>query len=130
MNTTELLGEITAGNITLKAALEAAFDEGIRSKKEYQPSKYKIIRSYSSGVFMGVVESRNGKEGIIRDARRLWYWDGAATLSQLAEKGTSKPAKCKFPCAVARLELTEIIEVIDITPEAKNSIDGVAIWEE
>jgi hypothetical protein len=33
MNTAELLGEITAGNITLKAALEAAFDEGNRSQK-------------------------------------------------------------------------------------------------
>jgi len=92
--------------------------------------EYKIVRTYSGGVFAGYVESRNGKEVIMRDARRLWYWSGAASLSQLAMEGTSKPNDCKFPIAVDRVELLEAIEILDVTPKAKESICLVPVWKE
>jgi len=92
--------------------------------------RYVIVRTYSAGVFAGEMESRTGKEGIIRNARRLWYWEGAASLSQLAVDGVSKPENCKFPCEVDRIELTEIIEILDVTDKAKKSIKGVPIWKE
>lgn len=53
--------------------------------------KYVIVRTYSAGVFAGNLKSRNGKEVVLTNARRLWYWAGAASLSQLAVNGTSKP---------------------------------------
>lgn len=90
--------------------------------------EYCIVRTYSAGVFAGYVESLNGKECVVRDARRIWYWDGAASLSQLAVDGTSKPDKCKFPVAVDRVLLTEAIEVIPCTAKAKKSIEGVPVW--
>lgn len=65
----------------------------------------------------------------MRDARRLWYWSGAASLSQLAMEGTKDPENCKFPCKVNRVELLEVIEILDVTPEAQKSIEGVALWE-
>jgi len=90
--------------------------------------KYVIVRTYSAGVFAGYLESRDGKEGVILDARRLWYWDGAASLSELAMKGVSKPENCKFPCEISRVEVTEIIEILDCTEEAKKSIATVKVW--
>jgi hypothetical protein len=92
-------------------------------------SPYKIVRTYSAGVFLAIVESRNGQEAVLRDARRLWYWDGAASLSQLAMEGTVAPENCKFPIAVDRVEVLQVIEIIDVTPKAKASIDGVKIWK-
>lgn len=92
--------------------------------------KYQIVRTYSAGVFAGYVESRTGQEVIMRDARRIWYWAGAASLSQLAIDGTSKPGECKFPEAVDRVELFQVIEILDVTAKAKNSIEGVAIWRQ
>ena len=89
---------------------------------------YCIVRTYSAGVFAGYLEKRVGKEGVVRKARRIWYWDGAASLSQLAVYGTSKPENCKFPCEVEKVELTEIIEVIECTKKAKESIKGVDVW--
>ena len=91
---------------------------------------YRIVRTYSAGVFAGYLESRNGKEVVMRDARRLWYWAGAASLSQLAMEGTSNPKECKFPCAVDRVELLEAIEILDVTPKAKESILGVKVWKQ
>lgn len=91
--------------------------------------RYVICRTYSAGVFAGYLESKIGQEVVMQNARRIWYWDGAASLSQLAMEGTSKPANCKFPCAVNRVELTQVIEILDCTQKAKDSIEGVSIWK-
>lgn len=89
---------------------------------------YCIVRTYSAGVFAGYVKERNGKEAIVLKARRLWYWEGAASLSELAMHGVYKPEKCKFPCEVESVELTEVIEVIRATVKARESIEGVPVW--
>ena len=91
---------------------------------------YCIVRTYSAGVFAGYVKERNGKEGIVLNARRLWYWAGAASLSQLSQEGVSKPKECKFPCEVMEVQLSEIIEVLPCTEKAQESIASVAIWAE
>jgi len=91
---------------------------------------YVIVRTYSAGVFAGYLESRKGQEVVLKNVRRLWYWDGAASLSQLAMEGVKKPENCKFPCEVDRIELLQAIEILDCTEEAKQSIDNVAIWKQ
>lgn len=93
-----------------------------------QTERYVIVRTHSAGAFAGVFESRAGREVVLRDARRLWYWSGAASLSQLATAGTSKPQSCKFPALVARVELLEAIEILDVSPEARQSIEAVPVW--
>jgi len=98
--------------------------------KKRDGMKYVIVRTYSAGVFAGYLEKRKGKEATIKDARRIWYWKGAASLSQLATDGTSDPAGCKFPCEVDSIDLTEVIEVLDVTEKAKLSIKSVAIWSQ
>lgn len=90
---------------------------------------YKIVRTYSAGAHAGYLESKNGQEVVLLNARRLWYWEGAASLSQLAVDGVSKPDKCKFPCEVSRNELLESIEVMDVTQKAKDSIASVKVWK-
>lgn len=91
--------------------------------------KYVLVRTYSAGVHVGMLKSRNGKEVTLTNARRIWYWEGAATLSQLAMDGTSKPENCKFPCAVNEILLTEAIEIIPITDKARESIASVKVWK-
>ena len=91
--------------------------------------KYCMVRTYSAGVFAGTIVKRKGKELLLKAARRIWYWDGAASLSQLATEGTSNPQNCKFPVAVASVLLTEVIEIIPITPAAKKSIASVPVWK-
>jgi hypothetical protein len=91
--------------------------------------KYVIVRTYSAGVFAGELESRKGQEVVMRNARRLWYWQGAASLSQLAMEGTKCPNECKFPCAVDRVELLQAIEILDVTKAARASIEQVPEWK-
>ena len=90
---------------------------------------YIICRTYSAGVFAGTLMARKGKEVELRNARRLWYWDGAASLSQLSVDGVSRPENCKFPCEVPTVVLTEAIELLPVSASAMKSIASVAIWK-
>lgn len=92
--------------------------------------RYVIVRTYSAGVFAGFIESRKGQEVVMTQARRLWYWKGASSLSQLAMEGVKFPLECKFPVAMNRVELTQAIEIIDVTPAAKKSIEQVPVWQQ
>ena len=89
-----------------------------------------IVRTQTAGVFLGTVAQRNGKEATLTNARRIWYWAGAASLSQLAMEGTSKPNQCKFPASVPEVILTEVIEIIPATEAAIASIAAVPEWRE
>jgi hypothetical protein len=88
-----------------------------------------MVRAESAGVFYGTVVKKQGSEIIIEGARRVWYWEGAASLSQLATVGTSKPDNCKFPCAVSQVYLDKVCEIIPMTPSAVASLDAVAVWK-
>lgn len=92
-------------------------------------NNYVIIRSKSAGVFAGRLTQENGQTVKLLNARRLWYWDGASTLSQLAMEGVSKPENCKFPCEVLEIKIFEVIEIIYATEKARKSIEEVPIWK-
>ena len=100
----------------------------VLSAEKKDGMEYCIVRTYSAGVFAGYLESREGKEAVIRNVRRIWYWAGANTLSQLAKDGTCEPDSCKFACEVDKIIVTEAIEIIPCTEKAKQSIEGVREW--
>lgn len=87
-----------------------------------------IVRAFSAGVFYGTLLKLENREALIADARRLWYWQGAASLSELAVRGVSEPDKCMFPAPVSEALVMEVIEVLPCTPEACASIEGVPVW--
>ena len=90
----------------------------------------KIVRSNEAGVFFGEIVKRDGDTVIMKDARRLWYWEGASSLSELAQYGTALPGSCKFPCPVDEIEVFHVIEILSVTKEAGKSIDGVKEWKQ
>jgi len=88
-----------------------------------------IIRSRNAGVHYGTFVSRKGTEVKLANARRLWYWDGAASLSELAVYGTKKAANCKFSVRAPSIEILDACEVIYCQPEAVKSIEAVPEWK-
>ena len=91
--------------------------------------KYYIVRGDRSGVFAGNIKERNGSEVTITDVRRLWYWAGACSISQLALDGTAKPKDCKFTVTLDEITILDAIEIIPCTNKAEKSIRGVAEWK-
>lgn len=88
-----------------------------------------IVRCDRAGVFYGEIEGKNGQEIKMRNVRCLWYWEGAATLLQLAAEGTTKPKECKFTMMIDSLVVLDAIEIIPCTAEAIESIESVSEWK-
>lgn len=94
-------------------------------KKE---QKY-IVRAYEAGVFYGNIKEKNGNEVEMTDARCLWYWEGAASLNQLATEGVKVPTECKFTVAVSEITILNVCEIIPCTPQAVKIIDSIPAWK-
>lgn len=92
-------------------------------------NKYYIVRGQSSGVFFGQVRDRKGQEVTLENVRKLWYWDGACAVEQLARDGVSLPRNCKFTVTVEEMTITDAIQIIPCTDAAQKSISGVAEWK-
>lgn len=91
--------------------------------------RYCMVRTKSAGVFAGTVVEMDGQQAKLTNARRIWYWAGAASLSQLSTDGTSRPKECKFTVPVSEVLLFEVIEIIPITDSAAASIASVPVWK-
>lgn len=90
-----------------------------------------VVRCNRAGVFYGTLTQidKSNRIATIDHCRRLWYWDGAASLSQLATEGVKKPSNCKFTVYVPQMEVMEVIEIIPCTDEAIKSIEEVPVWK-
>lgn len=88
-----------------------------------------IVRGTNSGVFYGTLTAKDGQEVKLEKCRRIWYWCGAATLSQMALDGVKYPQDCKFTVAVDEIIILDAIEIIPCTNTAIKSIKGVPVWK-
>ena len=93
-----------------------------------QENQYVIVRTTSAGVHAGTLSSFEGKEVVLKNSRRLWYWSGAASLSQLSVDGANDVKNCKFTVPVDEITLTEAIEVIPCTSKAEKMIKECPEW--
>ena len=87
-----------------------------------------IVRGDRSGVFFGTLASKEGREVKLTNCRRIWYWDGAASISQLATEGVTKPGNCKFTVTVDEIIVMDANEIIPCTDKASAKIEGVREW--
>lgn len=87
-----------------------------------------IVRGDRSGVFFGTLTSREGREVTLENCRRLWYWDGAASISQIAIDGVTKPDYCKFTVTVDEILILDAIEILLCTDKSIACIEGVPVW--
>ena len=90
--------------------------------------KYVIVRSNESGVAAGILENIEDNKLILRNSRRIWYWRGSASLSQLAAFGTITPKECRFPINVSRVVIFNAFEIIECSELGEKSINEVPVW--
>lgn len=91
--------------------------------------KYVIVRGDRSGVFAGQLVSQENQKVVLKDCRRLWYWAGAASISQIAKSGVKSHRSCKFTVTVDEIAILDAIEIIPTTAEAETSIKAVPEWK-
>lgn len=90
-----------------------------------------IIRCYSAGVFFGevkeVTSDANGLNVRLANARKVWYWDGAAAVEQLSQDGCSDNSK--LTVAVPELVVANAIQIIPCSGKAIANIEAKAEWK-
>ena len=94
--------------------------------------EFVIARCTSAGVHAGVVESTDANHTVLRDSRRIWHWQGAASLSEIAAHGVnpSKVSACKIavPVPLLRLRDADICELIVCLPAGRKSVQEIPSW--
>lgn len=114
------IDEMTYGDLKKIAAMfapsNANFDNGMIGK-------YVVVRCRDAGVHAGVLVSTNGRECLLKDARRLWYWKvrkgSSDFLNGIALSGVHADSKIGAP---VEIHLTENCEIIKASDEAEKSI--------
>lgn len=92
-------------------------------------NKYYIIRGDRSGVFFGQIVSRSGQEVKLQNVRKLWYWDGACAVEQLAVDGVTNPNCCKFTVVVPEMVITDAIQILPCSDKARGILSEVRVWK-
>ena len=107
-------------------------DSSKEKVQSFKGMEYCIIRTYSAGCFAGYIDRKREDKsvGTVFNVRRLWYWSGASSLSQLAMEGVKTPDDCKFPCELEEITIDDVCEVIKTTEQARKSVQSVSIWKQ
>lgn len=92
-------------------------------------NQYYIVRTNRAGVFFGKIKEQNKDEVTMTDVRKLWHWDGACAVEQLAIDGTKKPHNCNFTVVVPEMTIAEPIQIIPCTDKAVESLSRVEVWQ-
>jgi hypothetical protein len=87
--------------------------------------KHCVIRTYSAGIHIGTVKAVDGTEVLLENSFRLWYWEGAFTLTKVAKSGVS--SKSRRSEEINEIYLTQAIEFIPTTSEARKSYENLEI---
>lgn len=126
--------EVTEIQINGVTYVQKGADVPLYATDDSEGREYVIIRTQNAGVFAGYLDADDysgaDRTAVLYNSRRIWFWAGANSLSELATAGTSKPSECKFPAAVGKHELTQVIEVLYCTAVAQKSIESVKVWRQ
>ena len=92
---------------------------------------YVIVRADRAGVFFGELVKKNDSEVTLNNCRKLFRWDGACAIEQLAIDGVlpSREKDCQFTVTVNDTTIMQVIQIIPCTEKAVKSIKGVSEWK-
>ena len=88
---------------------------------------YAIVCCERSGIFAGYIESQGVYQISLVNARRIKYWSGAASITQLALQGTGKPNDCLFSLT-HDVALLDVCSITNCTEKGMKSIQAVKDW--
>lgn len=116
--------ELTIGQAKELATLFSAPQQPQQSSLNSMVGKKCVVRTSSAGVWFGEIAEKSGNEVILKNARRMWYWHAAESisLSAVALYGINQD-KSKIVAAVPTVWL-EAIELIPASDKAITSIEG------
>ena len=96
---------------------------------ELKQDQYYIVRADRAGVFFGKIKEKTNESVTMTEVRKLFYWDGACAVEEIALRGVQKPNNCKFTVTIDEMEIADPIQIIPCTEDAVKSIKDVIVWQ-
>ena len=119
----ELIAEILKEELSQKKA------EPRQKISERFVGKICMFRTDSAGVHFGELVEKDHQECLVKNARRVYYWTHACSLSQLAMEGSKDIENCKIAMLVDETILDQVIETIPMSDEAIRILGGASSWK-
>ena len=93
-------------------------------------SKLVLIRTYSAGVHFGTLKEHDRKTNhvTLTNAKRIYQWSGACSLSQVAIDGVDLD-NSKISIAVPEITLGRAIEIIPMSEKAATQLFEAEEWK-
>lgn len=92
-------------------------------------NKYYIVRADRAGVFFGQIKEQSRDMVTMTNVRKIFYWDGACAVEELATNGTKKPNQCKITVEIPEMVIADPIQIIPCTDKAVEVLSGVKVWQ-
>lgn len=96
---------------------------------EIKANQNYIVRTKDAGVFFGKIKEYNKDEITMADVRKVWYWDGACAVEQLALDGVTKPDNCKLTVVIPEMVIAKPIQIIPCTEKASKILSEIKVWK-
>lgn len=129
--TLQACGHGTLGGVHLAKAIAGQWQSINTQQKGKQMQKKVqkfIVRCHLAGVFYGEIKSRSDHEVVMTNVRKVWYWDGACAVEELATHGTTCPENCKFTVKIDEMTILNPIQIIPCTEKAVASLEKAHEW--
>lgn len=89
---------------------------------------YYIVRADRAGVFFGQIESKTEKSVIMKNVRKIHYWEGAAAVEQISQSGVGSGSR--LTVTVPKMEIADPIQVIECTENATTNLLNQKEWKQ
>lgn len=96
---------------------------------EIKKDQMYIVRCDRAGVFFGKIKSRDGDNVTMTDVSKIWYWNGACAVEQLAVDGTINPTECSLTVVVPEMEVMAAVQIIPCSDKSVRSLSEVKKWK-
>jgi hypothetical protein len=91
----------------------------------FDPNQFYIIRADKAGVFMAKIENIENGAALCNSVRRLYYWEGALDVTQIAANGVTRPQSCKFSVQMGEEDKSTIFNLIEFHPASEKAIASI-----
>jgi len=121
--------KITGTELEVNGVIYVPKSEHKALAKNTEGLQYVIVRSRDAGCHAGYLKKDNDTSVELVNSRRLWFWKGALTLSELAMNGVTNADECKFAQVLPEIKIANYCELIPASDDGRKSIEGVREWK-
>ncbi len=91
-------------------------------------NKRVIARIDRAGVFHGTLDYIDNEIIRLKDTRRIYYWNGALSVTDMAAKGLTG-GRISIPVTTVEFLSDKIVEINECSDEATKSIEAIKPWK-